>query len=1232
MATASRRSAPRRPSSPLTPYSLAPEDDLPASAHDVMHTPRKGRRLGGVQMGWDSPQEQDPWSHVTCAPRTVPRAAKRTSHRVVDDSDWTRALAFQASSKPVTPCKRRAGNLDETDEGASAKTSYKSPTKYRTRPTAHKSSASLFDSHGFASAAALAPSTPRLRTSARDTATMSASPIFDAPPPAQAKCDPLAAFQTTSQETTSSSLVAVDVKGMGRVVVDRAMAMRLGAFTEEELKASQGDSLVNLSGPSSEPSHAASSHDSLSTSSMTSTSTHPTSLDTPAAYSTVSGRTGYLDPSPSFSLASHFPASEQESPSLGSSAKHYDVHPQQQQQQQQQCRAGIDPSLHHRIQVFKDKLLAAHTGRAPTAPLSSASSAALPLKAGRPQLGGKSAATDSTHELPTLEWPDDAGGPWSHALDHIRVQEQDKIGTVSRWLDQDFEDEDAGCDAYLDEHTVTSRQRRQQHPMVSKVLRDRSRRSAGGGGLALSESMPNLRALNAVSSRKSNRPFMTPKRRGKLSRGHAHGRTPHKSIRRGTAATPSSAGGASTGSLIGCNCGTEEGGHMVQCDGCHLWYHSRCVGIRDPDTELDDTWFCQPCEGHVSPAHVRSRRTVGSSYGFSPASTIALEHDGAPSTNGSMATTTPSLLSTHGGVPAFPRTYASHVGVGTPSGPYLRTRNNSQAEYQHQLPVFAQAESPMYRLGRSSAGLSLSSAVALAPSPQMENGHETLAGNTRRQEGQGRNRAARIGWQSSEPGSPLDRKSSVFIGSASAPRASRLRTPSFPNKQPQTSNARGGHTDSDDDSTHGAGRHFTTSGTMSPSFFSSMRTSARRSNARDRTPSPSRIANAAPHGTIFSTPSRHARSGRNSVQDEGAPRDADDVFSTPSRHLPGSSWWGARNPNAVAAAHASGGGVSEAPTPTGSNIAVPTTPSGSGSVHHLAGFQTPSRSTRRRESSGWGLGLATPGSGRDRDMLFAGASGGYQSTDVSGGEFSTGGLPSLVFSSGGGIDAVLDDFPAANWGNASPSRIASARRRQRSGVDPLSMPVRSSRTLGSRTSTSSLRSSAARQRTASGRGEHVHFDDDEEEDNLGLDTENEQDPPTSSSPYPRTPSMDLGYSSANRLMAARRGQDSGSTRSSIPSSLRNGGESGRHGGSSTPGSPTPTRGRLASSLGSRKSVTINGFPTFENKHNGNHRGSPTRATRGLSPSNALVADLSQHPSGTGHFGLGLDLDDVLDYF
>lgn len=295
----------------------------------------------------------------------------------------------------------------------------------------------------------------------------------------------------------------------------------------------------------------------------------------------------------------------------------------------------------------------------------------------------------------------------------------------------------------------------------------------------------------------------------------------------------------------------------------------------------------------------------------------------------------------------------------------------------------------------------------------------------------------------------------------------------------------------------------------------------------------------------------------------------------------------------------------------------------------MSGFQTPSRSTRRRESSGWGLGLATPGSGRDRDMLFG---GGYQSTDVSGSGYSTGGVPSLVFSSGGGIDAVLDDFPTAHWGNASPSRIASARRRQRSGVDPLS--VGGGRSLGSRPSTSSLRSSATRHRTSSGRGEKVHFDDervyDEDDDNLGLDTENEQDPPTSSSPYPRTPSMDLGYGSANRLMGVRHGQGSVSG----SGARSGGGASGRP--PSTPGSPTPTRGRLAS-LGSRKSLTAGGFAPLDgfSKHGGN--GSPKHSTttrgghnRSSSPG-SMGLHHAQHDPAT-HFGLGLDLDDVLNFF
>jgi hypothetical protein len=46
----------------------------------------------------------------------------------------------------------------------------------------------------------------------------------------------------------------------------------------------------------------------------------------------------------------------------------------------------------------------------------------------------------------------------------------------------------------------------------------------------------------------------------------------------------------------GCFCEgkNEEGGGMVCCDGCSIWYHLSCCGIHTED-DLDDQWFCTRC-------------------------------------------------------------------------------------------------------------------------------------------------------------------------------------------------------------------------------------------------------------------------------------------------------------------------------------------------------------------------------------------------------------------------------------------------------------------------------------------------------------------------------------------------------------------------------------------------------------------------------------------------------------
>ncbi|CAO1625667.1 unnamed protein product [Sympodiomycopsis kandeliae] len=1208
----------RQTSSPLTPYSTFSQHSLPEDQYhqdQVLHTPRRGRRMAGVQMGWHSPQDSTSisgkdntdWAHVTTAPNTLPRASKK----VYQDNDWTRTLASASTSVQVTPRKRRAAPTHPDSN------SHSTPSRRQASSVAHRGP-SLIDQGGFASAslAQLSSSSASPAIShghGHEQLQFPHSPAFQPPPPAQAKYHRLAAFkdesdQVPQQSARSCNLVAVEVKGMGRVAVDRAMAVRLGAYSEEELKASQA--AANQSSHS--PSHG--SNETLSASSLASSSTCPTSLDTPA-YSNYSNCTGGIDPSPSFSLASHFPASEQGSPSTRSAH-----HNHQRQLTQGKAIAGLEPAVYQRVQLFKDKLLSRKSQQAGES--ANTSKDALLLAADLPRLGGSESIVET---LPTLQWPDNVEGPWNSAIDHIKSQEQMRFQTVSRWLDTDSYDQagqgqdnrwassDNDGDDDDDDQPALARARRLQHPMVSKVLRDRRRREAE---LASSRSLPNLRQ----SSRPGGEDMLTPRRHrsrrgaGKSSANTrrrqavgAHTPKRGKSRRSGAPITPASAlshsSSTSAGSLIGCHCGTQEEGHMVQCDGCHLWHHLRCVGIRDPEKELQDTWFCQPCEGHGS--------VLYSHHGVSPASTAILDHQAAPSTAGSMTTTTPSLLSTHGGIPAFPRTYAAHIGVGTPSAPYLRNRVNSQDQSQPHLPVFAQVESPMYKSARPSTGLAFSSALALAPSPQMDAGTETMANAMRRQAGQGRARASRIGWQSSEPGSPLDRKSQAVSfnvpPTSSSARSPRFRTPSYLHKH-QLSNARSQNNSEEEDGGPAGGR-------ASPNLFSSLR-NGRFSNAtsigpsssraRDRTPSPTRAQH-----TLFSTPSRHARSGRNSMVDENELRDADDVFSTPSRHLPGSSWWGGKNPAAMSS-HAN------TPSRSGSihgGMAAPSTPSGHGgssSVHGHAGVlgsHTPSRSGRNRESSGWGLGLATPGSGRDRDMLFGGQ---HPGSDMSGGGYSTGGMPSLVFSSGGGIDAVLDDFPAAHWGSASPSRIASARRRQRSGVDPLhvtgsghtssSSAGNGARMLGSRTSTSSIRSSGAashtRRRTQSGLGQHKALES-EDDDNLGLETENEQDGAPSSSPFPRTPSMDL----SNHRMIGMRSVMSGST------------PRGRDGGS-----PTAT----ASRIGNNDSASLIKKPANRNHPN---------AGSSVDSSNDWPHHQHHQAQHTAPgFGLGLDLDDVLDYF
>ncbi|KAF8837950.1 hypothetical protein BDN67DRAFT_972275 [Paxillus ammoniavirescens] len=64
---------------------------------------------------------------------------------------------------------------------------------------------------------------------------------------------------------------------------------------------------------------------------------------------------------------------------------------------------------------------------------------------------------------------------------------------------------------------------------------------------------------------------------------------------------------ASDGSETVCICrGRDDGRELVQCDGCHTWYHLECIGIHST-SELgkeEDPWFCENCAEVKTPPPV----------------------------------------------------------------------------------------------------------------------------------------------------------------------------------------------------------------------------------------------------------------------------------------------------------------------------------------------------------------------------------------------------------------------------------------------------------------------------------------------------------------------------------------------------------------------------------------------------------------------------------------------------
>ncbi|EPQ30612.1 uncharacterized protein PFL1_02136 [Pseudozyma flocculosa PF-1] len=527
---------------------LTLQSNEPHAALDLAHilsTPRRGRRVGRIDMGWESPlADADRDGPTLSCPHTLPKASR------------VRKAFYDQDDLPETPSKRKASRAFAKDS---------------TRPQR-----SLVDTHGWASAAMVS------KVPLPD---FSASPGFSPRPAtttpkgtgAPASDDRLDAeglwshFESPAAPTTPR-LVPLEVAGLGRVAVHREFAGQIAEQAPYN-NSSKPSTAIRRHGSFCSD-YASGVSDASGTGSSLGTSTNPTSVGTPCPSGV----------SPSFSLCSQFPPSEPESPYKQANAKQ--VAAQKESQAQAQAHAhgsfSISPSS-KAVSVI-------------------ATASLLDNALYRPKLGGSHSVLQAG--LPTLEWPDGPDGPWAAAGQHIDHLKQQRKEGVQKWLETDLDEESAAgtLEAAGSKHVhhpmvakaLLDRARKQGRQILAAV--------------SASQTSPTKRSRGSKHKKKASRggSNATPSRRKQEPLGTASSVTDTPSSRR-SVATAASLARSDHSAIRGCKCGIEdESVVMVQCDHCRRWLHLPCVGIADID-ELDDEWYCDECceraiNDHLSPA------------------------------------------------------------------------------------------------------------------------------------------------------------------------------------------------------------------------------------------------------------------------------------------------------------------------------------------------------------------------------------------------------------------------------------------------------------------------------------------------------------------------------------------------------------------------------------------------------------------------------------------------------
>lgn len=531
------RSSPFASSSQTTLADLENED-----AAKVLSTPRRGKRVGGVDMGWESPitGERTPTAASVAAavtasagPHTLPRAARSSR-------------SLNSAALGASPSKRKAS------------TPFASELRQSQR--------SLVDTAGWASAVMISSvplSEDRNQSSPGFSPRFVPEPVMTGLTTAETR-DPLSAFIVDSSPIVSQSakLVPIEVEGLGRVAVHRDFAQQISEhpptpnhFASRRFSMSSDRDAALLRGSDSEDSAARSENGS---------STDPTSAGTPCPSGV----------SPSFSLSSQFPASEPASPvkKMTASTRHSDDIGTEAQKALMALMQMGTTNVHRQQD---DRLY-------------------------RPRLGG---STNPSAHLPTLDWPDCPSGPWSAAGRHIDELKQKRRQGIQRWLEADSSDETEfeskeASDAAFRHHPMVAkalldRARKQQRAQLSAAA-------------AAAASAQTLSRRGRKSKHQLLRAGETPsKRRGRKPKAPASVTTAtssRKSVATGASLARSNTS-AIFGCKCGID---DDSIIMVQCDGCRRWLHLPCVGINTVNDLDDEWYCDDCCDAalteHLSPA------------------------------------------------------------------------------------------------------------------------------------------------------------------------------------------------------------------------------------------------------------------------------------------------------------------------------------------------------------------------------------------------------------------------------------------------------------------------------------------------------------------------------------------------------------------------------------------------------------------------------------------------------